>query len=183
MVCPVGMISRGGSGSSRAGTRGRGRRGCFGWGSGVLIRVEGDRNGGQRVAETVYEVQNTTWQASWRSWCCPDGSIWSPDKAGKHRTLPSLFLLSSVINTCTFVYQTVTKRTHKRAHNVWVKIYFPHFYVLGTSDMHRLPIPPGSYLHRHQMTKQVCYGITFILEKMICFTPIQLFWFLKKTSV
>ena len=103
-----------GSNSSRAGTRGRGRRGCLGGGGGVLIRVEGDGNGGQRVAETVYEAQNTTWQASWRRWCCPDGSSSSPDKAGKHETLPSLFLLSSIINTCTFVYQTVTKKNSQK---------------------------------------------------------------------
>lgn len=68
----------------------------------------------------------------WRSWCCPDGSIWSPDKAGKHETLPSLFLLSSVINTCTFVYQTVTKKNSQKGTQCLGKnIFSPHFMFLA----------------------------------------------------
>lgn len=39
--------------SCSASTGGRGRRGRLGWGSGALVRVEGDGSQGERVAETV----------------------------------------------------------------------------------------------------------------------------------
>lgn len=91
-----------------------------------------DRKGwewGERVAETICEIQDTAWQVSRRSWSCADGSIWNPpDKAGKHEALSSLLLLSNIVIMCTYAYQTLTKKnSQKGTHCLGKNIFSPTF--------------------------------------------------------
>lgn len=96
---------------------------------GTPIRTEGNGNGGERVAETICEIQDTTWQVSGRSWSRADGSIWNPpDKAGKQETLSSLLLLPNIITMCTYAYQTLTKKnSQKGTHCLGKNIFSPTF--------------------------------------------------------
>lgn len=94
-------------------------RACLGlgqWAPGDTDQDAGQGHGGDGGRDNMGSTGHHT--VFWRTWCC------LPDKAGKHGTSP--FLSSQAISMGIYADHTATKRTHKRAHSVWVKIYFPH---------------------------------------------------------
>lgn len=77
---------------------------------------------GEEVVETACEAQDT------RRYLGEMGAA-HQTRQGSRSFFPVPF--PRVISMGAHAYQTGTKRTHKRAHDVWVKIYFPPRCVLA----------------------------------------------------
>lgn len=98
---------------------------------GMPIRTEGYGNGGERWQRRSVKYRMLHGKYLGET-CCPEGSVSSPpDKAGKHETLCSLFLLSNIISMGTYAYQTVIKNNSQKGTQCLGKNIFPPLYVLA----------------------------------------------------